>query len=756
MHRGMDRRGLNADGFPEAPEREPVVPGDEQDRERLRQKRQLEIGAMATALENLAAAATDRPARPPSDGGSPLVLAARAVGDALGVTIVSGARRGTESHQEQLHALARASRIRVRQVTLPGQWWKRDAGPLLGFTRETNAPVALLPAAARYDVYDPATGSRTPMDASQSRLASVAYMFYRPLPDRLSAPADLLRFALKGHGADLRTAALTATAATLLGMLTPIATVVVVDNAIPNGDRSLALQIALGLAAAVFGRVIFELSQGVALLRFETRSSGAVQAALWDRLLNLSPTFFRGYTVGDLQARAAAVSDVRTKLSAITIRALFLGLLGLLNLVLMFYYSASLAAVAVAAIVVLVLSTAVCGAMAYRSIAELQALSGRVVGLTVQLINGVTKLRVAAAERFAFASWANQYRHQQTLTLRIQRLADAITVFNDVLPVLATTLLFWFAAGAFQSGTPQGVLNVGIFLAFIVAFNIVLSGASALSLAAIGLLGVSSIWTRAKPILEAPVEADSGKTHPGVLQGGIALTNVSFRYRSDGPPVLDHVTLQVPPGRFVALVGPTGSGKSTVLRMLLGFERPDSGAVYYDGQDLLGLDVHAVRGQLGVVLQNSNIMSASIFENIAAGGAISLEQAWGAARQAALDADIEQMPMGLYTFISEGGTNLSVGQRQRLLIARALASSPRGILFDEATSALDNATQAVVQHSLERMSVTRIVIAHRLSTVRRADSIYVLEHGRIVQEGTFDELSAQDGLFVRLMVGQMS
>jgi NHLM bacteriocin system ABC transporter ATP-binding protein len=689
-------------------------------------------------------------------GADLLLVTASAVARATGLELVSAPADSSASNHDRLHAIARASRVRMRQVALTGQWWTRDAGPLIGFVRDTNGPVALLPSGSSYDVVDSATqpATRTRVGLAHP-LAPAAYMFYRPLPDRLNGPIQMLRFALRGHGGDLRVALMTATAATLLGMLTPLATAAIINTAIPDGDRALVFQITLGLAAAVFGRVVVELCQGIALLRVETRSSADVQAALWDRLLNLGPRFFRTYTVGDLHARASAVSEVRSRLSAVTIRALFLGLLGALNLSLMFYYSARLAIVAVAATSVFVAATATCGAAAYRYIAELQALRGRVVGLTVQLINGVARLRVAAAERLAFASWAARYHDQQVLTIRVQRLGDTITVLNDVLPALASTLLFWFAAQGLQSGSAAGSLTTGVFLAFIAAFNIFLGGASALSMSAIELLSVTSIWSRAKPILDAPIEADAHKTDPGVLQGGLALENVTFRYTNDGPAILDGVSIRVEPDSFVALVGPTGSGKSTVFRLLLGFERPESGAIRYDGKDLAALDVRAVRRQLGIVLQNSNIMAGSIFENIGAGGAITLAHAWAAARAAALDRDIEGMPMGLYTFISEGGTNLSVGQRQRLLIARALASSPRVLLFDEATSALDNVTQAIVQQSLERISVTRIVIAHRLSTIRRADRIYVLQHGRIVQEGTFDELAAQDGLFVRLMAGQM-
>ncbi|MHC5729071.1 MAG: ATP-binding cassette domain-containing protein, partial [Nostoc sp.] len=288
-------------------------------------------------------------------------------------------------------------------------------------------------------------------------------------------------------------------------------------------------------------------------------------------------------------------------------------------------------------------------------------------------------------------------------------------------------------------------LSVGTFLAFNSAFGTFIRGATDVSNTVMNSLQVFPQWKRAQPILETIPEVDLTKADPGRSLGRIAVDHITFRYRNDGPLTLDDVSLDAEPGEFIALVGGSGSGKSTIFRMLLGFESPEDGTIYYDGQDLSGLDVDAVRRQLGVVLQTGRIMSASIFDNIGSGAQITLDEAWEAARMAGFADDVAAMPMQLHTVISEGGGNLSGGQRQRLLIARALALKPRILLFDEATSALDNRTQAIVSESLDNLQVTRIVIAHRLSTIRNANCIYVLQAGRVMQKGSFEELASQEG-----------
>jgi ABC-type bacteriocin/lantibiotic exporter with double-glycine peptidase domain len=289
-----------------------------------------------------------------------------------------------------------------------------------------------------------------------------------------------------------------------------------------------------------------------------------------------------------------------------------------------------------------------------------------------------------------------------------------------------------------------------------VAFGTFIAGATSLSDTLVDVLDVVPLWQRASPILKAEPEVNLTKADPGQLSGAIAVDRVTFRYSDEGPVILDNVSFAAQPGEFIALVGPSGSGKSTAMRLLLGFDTPQAGSVYYDGQALAGLDVVAVRRQCGVVLQTSRLSAGSIFENLAGGALITLDDAWDAAEKAGLAADLRAMPMQMHTVVSEGGSNLSGGQRQRLLIARAMAVKPKIMLMDEATSALDNRTQAIVTDSLNQLKVTRVVIAHRLSTIRHADKIYVLEAGRLVEQGTFDELAGQAGLFSQLIRRQMT
>jgi ABC-type bacteriocin/lantibiotic exporter with double-glycine peptidase domain len=257
------------------------------------------------------------------------------------------------------------------------------------------------------------------------------------------------------------------------------------------------------------------------------------------------------------------------------------------------------------------------------------------------------------------------------------------------------------------------------------------------------------------PLVSAEVEIADDRKPPGELTGSVELSRVTFRYVPEGPPVIDNLSLRVAPGEYVAIVGPSGSGKSTLFRLLLGFEKAESGAVFFDGKALDTLDVSAVRRQLGVVLQNGRLATGSLYENICGGLQLPLDHAWDAARIAGLDDDIRKMPMGMHTAIAEGVNTLSGGQRQRVLIARAIARRPRILLFDEATSSLDNRSQAIVSDSLEALNVTRIVIAHRLSTVRRADRIVVVSEGRVVQSGTFAALSEEKGVFANFAQRQL-
>ncbi|MGZ8975802.1 ATP-binding cassette domain-containing protein [Methylomagnum sp.] len=299
-------------------------------------------------------------------------------------------------------------------------------------------------------------------------------------------------------------------------------------------------------------------------------------------------------------------------------------------------------------------------------------------------------------------------------------------------------------------------IGTGDFLAFNAAFTQFLTAILGLGTALTTLLNAIPLYERAQPILHTLPEVDGAGATPGELRGAIELSRVNFSYSADGPQILKDIDLRIAPGEFVAFVGPSGSGKSTLFRLLLGFEVPTSGAVHYDGQDLAGLNVRALRRQLGVVLQNGKLMPGDIFTNIVGSAPLTLDDAWEAARLAGLDGDIRAMPMGMHTVIAEGASTLSGGQMQRLMIARALVGKPRVLLFDEATSALDNRTQEQVSQSLERLNATRVVIAHRLSTIANADWIHVFEQGRVVESGTYGELMERAGRFAELARRQLA
>ncbi len=695
---------------------------------------------------------------------SPLLAAAGAVGQALGVTIEPPApSENTARTKEPLEAIARASQLRLRRVLLRGQWWQQDSGPLVAYTRDDRHPVALLPTSGdQYELFNPvalndgSAPARTPItQAVANALEPVAFVFYRPLPTMGLNALSLLRFTFRGQGRDWLAILLTGIAATLIGMLVPQATAALVDTVVPYGDRALLVQIGLGLLAAAFGASCFRLAQAIATMRVETGSDAHLQAAVWDRLLKLRTSFYRDYATGDLNSRVSSITAIRRKLSGSALQGIFSGVFSLLNLGLLFYYSPPLAIVALLVALVIMAVTVASGLVLVRKYKPLLEIQGKLYGLVVQLINGVSKLRIAGAEERAFAAWGQRYGQQLRLTLSTQQLEDAVDVFNRILPIFTTLLLFWLASHFIDNTSGDG-LSTGTFLAFSVAFGTFISGATSLSNTLVDLLDVVPLWQRAQPILQAEPEVNLTKADPGQLSGALKVDRVSFRYKPDGPLILDDVSLEAKPGEFIALVGPSGSGKSTAMRLLLGFDTAEKGNVYYDGQDLSGLDVVAVRRQFGVVLQTSRLSAGSMFENLAGGALITLEDAWDAAAKAGLADDLKAMPMQMHTVVSEGGTNLSGGQRQRLLIARALAVKPKIMLMDEATSALDNRTQKIVTDSLDRLNVTRVVIAHRLSTIRNADRIYVIEAGRVVQQGNFEELAAEGGLFGQLIKRQMT
>jgi ATP-binding cassette subfamily C protein len=429
------------------------------------------------------------------------------------------------------------------------------------------------------------------------------------------------------------------------------------------------------------------------------------------------------------------------------------GIFALGNFCLMYWYSWKMALWATLVIGAVVSVTLAGTFLQLRPQREAMKLQSKAAGIVLQLLSSISKLRVAGAEIPAFALWVRRFSEQRRLHYKARRTSNWVTAFTAAVPIVANLVIFYVGLPLI---TEERALDTGDFLAFLAAFSACSSAMIATSLALLATLNTIPLYEQAKPILETLPEVDLGKTEPGVLTGEIEVQHATFRYQEGGPVVLRDVSFRIHPGEFVAFVGPSGSGKSTLLRLLLGFEALEAGGIYYDGQELGGVDVQALRRQMGVVLQSGRLMSGDIFTNIVGSSAASLEEAWEAARLAGLAEDIEAMPMGMHTHLSEGAGTLSGGQRQRLLIARAIVNRPRILLFDEATSALDNRTQATVSASLEALQATRIVVAHRLSTIMNADRIFVMDGGRLVQSGRYVDLMAEEGRFAELARRQIA
>ncbi len=686
----------------------------------------------------------------------PLLSACGIVGKAAKIRIKEPAKSLSEiPSSDPLGDIATASQIKMRQVVLRGEWWNEDNGPLLAYMKEDERPVALIPISpAKYYLYDPSEKTKTQINREiAEKIKPFGIVFYKPFPNKKLNAKDLLIFGLEGcWKRDIAMILIMGILGGLLGLLIPIATGIVFDNIIPAGEGAQLLQVGFFLVASALAVMLFQLTRSLAMLRLEGKIEGSVQAAVWDRLIGLPVPFFKNYTSGELAMRAMGISQIRQTLSGVTITTIISSIFSIFQFLLLFYYSWKLALIATAIVAFAMLLTLALGLIQIPMERKMVEMMDSITGVVLELINGVNKFRVAGAEKRAFYLWADKFGELSKVYMKKEKLANLLTVFNSMLPIISAMIIF-FVLQHFEEIT----LDPGKFIAFNSAFIAFYTAMIAMSEALLATNNVIPLYQRSKPILESLPEHDEAKGNPGELTGDIEINHVSFRYKEDSPLILKDVSLDIKAGEYVGLVGPSGSGKSTLFRVLLGFEKPETGQVYYNGQDISNVDVRSVRKQLGVVLQNSKLMPGDVYSNIIGSNpGLTMSDAIEASKMAGLYNDLKEMPMGMHTIISEGGGTLSGGQRQRLLIARAIVNKPKIIFFDEATSALDNKTQDIVRESLDALKATRVVIAHRLSTIMNCEKIVVLDKGKIVEIGTYDELMAKNGLFSMLAKRQLA
>ncbi|MCW7940823.1 ABC transporter [Streptomyces hygroscopicus] len=667
--------------------------------------------------------------------------ACRLVARAAGITLAEPAQSGTESDRlDPVERIAIASRVRTRAVRLDDRWWHDNVGPLVGHRALSGAPVALLWRRGGYVAVQPSSGRETPVEkANATEFEPRAVMFYRPLPDHRLNPLGLLRFSMRGTGGDLLGLLLSGLVTVAIGALVPIATGKVLGEFVPRAQEGLIVQVCLALMVTSVVAAAFMLLENLTILRLEGRIEATLQPAVWDRLLRLPTKFFTERSTGELASAAMGISAIRRLLAGVGPVVAQSVTVGVMNLGLLLWYSVPMALAAMGMLVVIAGVFLGLGLWQVRWQRRLVRLGNKLNNQAFQTLRGLPKLRVAAAENYAYAAWAREFAHSRELQQKVGRIKNLTTVLGAVYLPLCSLVLFMLLAGP-----AKGSLSAADFLTFNTSVTMLLTSVTQLTGAFVSAVAALPLFEEIRPVLDAAPEVRTASTRPGVLSGGIEARRLSFRYADDGPLVLDDVSFEVGAGEFVAIVGPSGCGKSTLLRLLIGFDKPVSGSVLYDGQDLAALDQSAVRRQCGVVLQHAQPFSGSILDVICGTEPYTPEEAMAAAEMAGLAEDIKRMPMGLHTIVQGSGA-VSGGQRQRLMIAQALIRRPRILFFDEATSALDNETQRRVIESTRALNATRIVIAHRLSTVLDADRVIVMEDGRVAQQGPPAQLLADTG-----------
>ncbi len=651
---------------------------------------------------------------------------------------------------EVLEFLLRPSGVMRREVRLEKKWYAVCSGPMLGVRKDDGSVVALIPRGLKgYAFFDRKTGKTVKVDRkTQDMIQPEAVAFYRPFPLKAMNGRSFLRFlASLISRADVLLLLISLAAVTATGLLIPELNRRLFSDVIDSGNVASLVGIAVFMICATVSSLLFTAAKAVMTARVGTCLNTQVEAAAMMRLLTLPTDFFKRYSAGELANRVSNVTGLCGQIVDLVFSTGLTTLLSFVYIFQIFFYAPSLAVPALLVTLGSLAFSLIRLSMRIRINREKLEADGKESGMSFQLIAGVQKIRLSGAERRAFAKWGSIYAGSAALEYDPPFFLKIAEVFPLAFSLIGTIVLY---STAIAGGVP-----LAEYYAFNAAFGMVNAAVLGFSDIVEDIALIGPMLKTASPIFEAVPEIAEDKPIVTRLSGAIELNNVTFRYTEDMPPVLDDLSLKIRPGQYVAIVGGTGCGKSTLMRVMLGFETPQKGAVYYDGRDLKRLDLKSLRRRIGTVLQDGKLLAGSIFDNIAVSSpGLTQEEAWEAAEIAGLADDVRAMPMGMYTMISEGQGGVSGGQRQRMLIARAIAPKPKILMFDEATSALDNLTQKQVSDALDRMKCTRVVIAHRLSTIRQCDRIILLEKGRIVEDGSYDELIAKNGAFAALVARQ--
>lgn len=651
---------------------------------------------------------------------------------------------------EQLEYLMRPYGIMRRSVSLREDWYNNAIGAMLLKRKSDGSIVTAIPKGlSSYYYRDFSTGKTVKINKKNAQdFETTALAFYKPFPLKKMTIKDLMTYAIGTLSvSDFVFVGLCTLAVTLMGLLTPkisyyIFSDVIFSNNLGALNAMLVALVCITISSTMLGSINSLISQ-----RINTKLSIYVESATMMRVLALPATFFGKYGSGELSSRAQYVNALCSVLVSTVLQTGLTSIFSLIYIGQIFQYAPALVAPALIIILLTVTFSIVSTFAQMKITKQTMELESKENSMSYALISGVQKIKLSGSEKRAFARWGELYAKSAKLTYNPPMFLKINGVISTAISLVGTIVLYYEAI--------QCSLSTAQYFAFNTSYGMVSGAFAALSSIALTVARIKPILEMAKPLLEAEPEVSEGREVLTRISGAVELNNVSFRYNEDMPLVLDDLSLKIKPGQYVAIVGKTGCGKSTLIRLLLGFEKPQKGAIYYDGRDVNKIDLKSLHQKIGVVLQNGKLFQGDIFSNIVISAPwLTINDAWEAAEMAGIADDIRDMPMGMSTMVFEGGGGISGGQKQRLMIARAVAPKPKILILDEATSALDNMTQKHVSESLDALKCTRIVVAHRLSTIRQCDRIIVLDQGKIIEDGTYDELIANKGFFAELVKRQ--
>ena len=656
---------------------------------------------------------------------------------------------GVTDRERRIDALCRPSGILRRDVRLEGDWYRSAFGAMLA-TLDTGEPIALLPQGLHSYCYLVAGSGRKVKVTREvaSHIDQQATFFYRPLPQRPLTVRDLAAFISSVFDiGDYVVVLCAAAAATVVGFLPAWANQVAFGVVVPSGQTSLVAPIAALLLGVAVSTVLIGACRNLVMQRVSLKMQVSSESATFARLMMLPASFFREYSSGDLASRVSQVTMLTQQMTSLFLGSGLSWVLSLVYLGQIAVYASGLMVPALLVVFVQAAFTLVATQVAARYERSTMESSAKLSGTVTALLGGIQKIKLAGAEDRAFAKWAHGYADYARNAYNRPVLVRAMTAVGGLIGVVGGIVIYYYAG--------VSDMSVADYMSFNVAYGQMSGAIMALVGVASQVAQIGPMLEMVAPILEAEPEVASDKPSVGTLTGGIEVSGVSFSYEEGSPEVLRNLSFKVRPGEYVALVGKSGCGKSTILRLLLGFEKPSRGTIFYGPHDVSKVDLRSLRSSIGVVMQDGRLFMGDLASNITiANPTATLDDAWEAAELAGIADDIRKMPMGMQTLVTEGGGGISGGQRQRIMIARAICGNRRILMFDEATSALDNVAQRHVSDSLEGLRCTRIVIAHRLSTVRHCDRILVVDEGHIAEEGTYDELIERGGLFAELVARQ--